>query len=199
MDRSELEELHYIAPINNLESIASEGILSHDLASGVEHCSVAMQEIQSRRARKVVPCGRRLHEYANLYLCARNPMMFMKRTDYEQLCVLRVNCEVLDIEGAVISDSNAASDYVRFAPAPRGLDIVSFERTFAEYWLDDNPMEQFRKKAAKCAEVLVPDRVMPDSIFGVYVGSEQIKARIDKMGLGIPVSVNRHMFFLAES
>ena len=44
-----------------------------------QHVSVAMPAVQDRRARKIVPGGRRLHGYANLYICARNPMMFVRR------------------------------------------------------------------------------------------------------------------------
>jgi hypothetical protein len=51
----------------------------------------------------------------NLYFHARNPMMFKRRG--EALCVLRVSTDVLQINGTVITDQNAASDYVRFLHA----------------------------------------------------------------------------------
>ena len=78
MQREELEELHYITPIVNVASILSSGILSHQLAAKVHHTSVAMREVQDIRMNKVVPGtnGRRLHDYANVYICARNPMLF---------------------------------------------------------------------------------------------------------------------------
>src|SRR5438046_4685693 len=37
--------------------------------------SVAMPEIQERRENKRVPGGRMLHEYANMYFDAHNPML----------------------------------------------------------------------------------------------------------------------------
>ena len=50
MRRDELEELHYITPLENLPSIMKHGILSHRQAEKISHKSVAMTEIQKRRA-----------------------------------------------------------------------------------------------------------------------------------------------------
>jgi hypothetical protein len=68
MKRNELEELHYITTIRNVPSIMSKGILSHKLVRKIDHNSVAMEVIQERREKKVVPGGRPLHEYVNLYI-----------------------------------------------------------------------------------------------------------------------------------
>ncbi|MGB9616904.1 MAG: DarT ssDNA thymidine ADP-ribosyltransferase family protein, partial [Desulfomonilaceae bacterium] len=85
MHRSELRELHYITPIANVPSILCMGILSYNQAKREKHQSVAMDDIQDRRARVVVPRGRKLHEYVNLYICARNPMMYKRRGQYRDL------------------------------------------------------------------------------------------------------------------
>jgi hypothetical protein len=63
----------------------------------MHHRSVAMAQIQDRTRLIRVPGGRPLHEYANLYICARNPMMFKRRSDHGALCVLRVSTAVLDL------------------------------------------------------------------------------------------------------
>ena len=71
MRREELEELHYITPIANVPSILTHGILSHRRAKRISLQSIAKAEVQEKRATVKVPGGRRLHEYANLYICAR--------------------------------------------------------------------------------------------------------------------------------
>ena len=76
MNREDLSELHYISPIANLVSIMQRGILSNRRAAKLQHQSVAKQEVQDLRAKVRVPGGRALHEYANLYICARNPMLY---------------------------------------------------------------------------------------------------------------------------
>lgn len=197
MKREELSELHYITPMTNVASILRLGILSHRRAAKLPHESVAMDEIQDRRARVVVPGGRPLHAYVNLYLCARNPMLYKRKDLHPDLCVLSVRTEVLDLAGVVITDANASSNYRRFAAAPGGLSIVDREATFAESWTDTtNPIVRWRKTSAKCAEVLVPDRVAPEFIAGAYVSCEQALKRFDGIGVGIAGTVSPHMFFL---
>ena len=151
-----------------------------------------MAEIQERRARVVVPGGRPLHDYVNLYVCARNPMLFKRRDQHRKLCVLQISTRVLDLPGVVVTDGNASSEYVRFAAAPAGLEIVDSELTFAEYWTHQDQIEQWRRKRAKCAEVLVPDRVDPELILGAYVSSAEQLVRFDAR---FAVTVSEHLFF----
>ena len=132
MRREELDELHYLTPIANVPSILKHGILSHKRVSKLSHQSVAMPEIQERRRKVIVPSARPLHEYVNLYICARNPMLYKRRTEHQTLCILCISPQVLDIPGAVIADRNASSDYVRFDAAPRGLARINRDLVFAE-------------------------------------------------------------------
>lgn len=195
MNREDLHELHYITPICNVDSIMSRGILSHNRAEKVPHSSVAMQQIQDRRTRKVVPGARPLHDYVNLYICARNPMLYRSQAQHSELCVLRVSTEVLDLPAVIVTDGNAAGRYARFAPAPNGLGKVDKEMTFAENWTHPDQIEGWRRKAAKCAEVLVPDCVPPRFVVGAYVSCEEAKTRFEATGADIPVTINSNLFF----
>ncbi len=71
-----IRELHYIVAIANVPSIVKNGILCYEKASKVAHISVASREVQERRKKKKIPNGLPLHEYVNLYLNARNPMLY---------------------------------------------------------------------------------------------------------------------------
>lgn len=84
-------ELHYITAIANVPSILQHGILSHSLADQLAHHSVAMPEIQERRRDKRIPGARLLHEYANLYFDAHNPMLSRCRGRNNEICVLQIN------------------------------------------------------------------------------------------------------------
>jgi len=173
----------------------SGAILSHKRSKGINHNSVAMEAIQERRKKKIVPGGRPLHEYVNLYFHARNPMFYVVQSRHIDLCILRVSTQVLDLPGVIITDSNASSDYARFAPAPKGLSIVDKELTFAQYWTHPDPFEAMRRKSAKCAEVLVPDQVEARFIMGAYVSCQESKEAFGALGIDIPVSINSHLFF----
>jgi hypothetical protein len=196
MKREELPELHYITPIDNVPSILNSGILSHRLATQIIHRSVAMAEIQDRRAKVVVPNGMPLHEYANLYICGRNPMLYKRKNEHAELCVIRVGTDVLDIPGAVVTDSNASSPYVRFAAAPNGLSYVNQELTFAVRWTDPDPIQYWRQKSRKCAEVLIPNKVDSSFILGAYVSNDESRDLLISLAPGFPLEVNRSIFFL---
>ncbi len=202
MTRDEVKELHYITHVDNVASILKHGILSHNRASGLTCKSVALEAVQLRR-RKRVPNGRPLHDYVNLYFNARNPMMFrVIRGDIAEprdLAVLRVSPSVLGQSHVVIADRNASSDYVMFYASPDGLAQLDGSLVFAEYWVDDDPLEQFRKKSAICAEVLVPDCVPARMVTGVYVSGDKTAALVEgslRGRAGLDIVVNLHIFFM---
>lgn len=199
MKFDDLEELHYLTPIKNMGSIYTLGILSHKKAEKISHQSVAMDEIQERRKKVVVPGGRPLHQYVNLYFHARNPMMFKRKDFYKELCIVKVSKDVLNLPQVVISDGNASSDYVRFYTVSEGLRVIDKERVFARYWNHDDPIEKFRHVFEKCAEVLVPDKVPKEFILGAYVSSEDSKVKLydimEKIRPDFPITVNPDLFF----
>src|SRR5438067_655035 len=140
-------EFQCIMPIGNVPSVMQHGILSYERAAELEHHSVAMQEVQDRRDQKQVPGGLRLHQYANLYFHARNPMMFKRREEADQLCVLRVAIELRHEEGVVFADRNASSDYVRFVH-PAQWRLLSFDDIYAMNWTHPNdPPAYYRHRS----------------------------------------------------
>jgi len=120
-------------------------------------------------------------------------MLYKRRN--EDICVLAVSTDVLDLTGVIITDKNAASDYVSFRSVFNGLSYVNAELTFAEDWRDNDTIQYWRKKAAKCAEVLVPDRVDPAYILRAYVASPELKRKVDDFNTPLAVIVDRHLFF----
>jgi hypothetical protein len=196
INRENLDELHYITPIANVPSILVRGILSNKNAAKISHATVAAQEIQDRRKDKPVPgTTYTIHDYANLYFHARNPMMFKRRPYHEQICVLRVKHDVLDLPRVVITDQNAASGYVRFYPSPAGLEFLDGERIFARSWQDEDQIEYFRRKSAKCAEVLVPGRVDASFVFGAYVSGTVGNRALATLAGHLPITEAPDLFF----
>jgi len=133
----------------------------------------------------------------NLYFCARNPMLYKRKDQHSEICVLRISTAVLDLLEAVITDRNAARNLARFYPSPEGLENVNGNMVFAEYWNDFDDIVKWKKKGVKCAEVLVPDRVDPKFILGVYVSCEHAKRDVEAMNLPLHVKVDPHLFFMS--
>lgn len=174
------------------------GILSHRRANKVAHSSVAMPEIQNRRKMVVVPGARPLHDYANLYINARNKMMFkiVRTTHHDSICVLRIDCDVLELPDVVIADQNASSDYVRFGPSPKGLENIAKDLVFAQYWNHpEDPIASMRHGSIVCAEVLVPDRVEPAYITGVYVAGQRGAEAVSVTAPRLKATINATLFF----
>jgi len=197
MDWSDLDELQYIAHIDNVPSILERGILSHNRSGPFRRQDIADADVQSRRRRIIVPGGRRLHDYANLYLCARNPMMYRRCSHHQDLCVLRVSLDVLQLPDVIVTDGNAASDYTRFLSVPEARRKVNLDTVFAEYWTrpEMDLIEVWENKRVKCAEVLVRDAVHPGYILGVRVSCEETRARLSTLAPRLDIIVDGHLFF----
>jgi hypothetical protein len=188
-------EFQCIMPISNVPSILAHGILSYERAARLPHHSVAMQGIQDRRDQKQVPGGQRLHQYANLYFHARNPMLYKRKDEAAELCVLRVSTEVLTVEGTVLADCNASSDWVRFLH-PSQWRLLDFDDIYANDWRHpDDPAAYYRHRSRKCAEVLVPHCVEPGRLLGAYVVNQASAQRLAGIGFALPITINPVLFF----
>lgn len=196
MNREDVTELHYITAIANLPSILRYGVLSHTLADQLAHDSVAMPEIQERRRNKQIPGARSLHDYANLYFDAHNPMLSKCRGRNAEICVLHIDPAVLDQAGVIVTDRNAASNWVGFFSVTQGLSVINRERVLARYWIHTNdPYDEMSHKSEKCAEVLVPDRVEAHFIAGAYVANQDALLAFQLLNSALPVRIRGDMFF----
>jgi len=197
MTRDELHELGYLVPIETVPAILQRGILSHRRAADIPHESIADENVQRLRANVVVFNGRALHEYVNLYVCPRNPMLFKRRDVHERICVLRVSPDVLDIPNVVVTDGNAGSKYVHFSTAPAGLHLIDRDRTFARHWKHpEDQKDEWRHTSQKCAEVLVPDVVPVTDITGAYASCDGSRQRLLSLVPTLQLTVDRDLFFL---
>ncbi len=195
MIRSDITELHYITPIANLPSIVQLGILSNKCAAKVEHVSVAMEEIQDKRRQKKIPGAGHLHDYVNLYFDAHNPMLSKRRDKNNEICILRVDPEILNIPGVIIADCNAASAYVKFLTVEEGIASLDKEQVYAKYWYHEDLFEKWARGSKKCAEVLVPDLVPSKYVKGIYVINQDVQKEILLLRISLPVTIDSGIFF----
>lgn len=199
MNLEDVPDLHFITLIQNVPSILERGILSHNEMErlGLTHTSIAEPGVQDRRANKVVPGNRRLHDFANLYFNARNPMMYLRQSRHAEMCVLRISVAVFQIQGVIIADRNAARelDWPRFEPSPLGLRLIEKEEVYAHSWDHADPIKKGRHKGIMCAEVLIPDRVNVEYIIGAYVSCEQSKNALTSHCAELDVKMKPYLFF----
>ena len=190
-----VREFHSIMPIENVPSVLELGILSNERVLALKHRSVAMQEVQDRRDKKKVPGGLKLHQYANLYFHARNPMLYKRKGEAVRLCVLRISTAVANEKGVVFTDCNAASDYVRFLH-PAQWRLLDFDAIFGLDWRHPNDeIAHFRHRSQKCAEVLVPHCVDAKYLVGAYVVDAVRLKQLKDFGFNLPIAIDSAIFF----
>ena len=192
----DIQELHFIGSIKHTPSIMRLGILSHNKAKdeGVKLDPIDNPEVQERRKNKKIPGTEKyLHDYANLYFDAHNPMLSVIRGKNDSICVLRIRKNILDLEGIIITDQNASRD-CWFRSIEEGLPLLDRNEVFATFWTSSDPFEKYRLKGIKCAEVLVPKCVHPSYIFGAYVANKMALTNF-KQATSLLAEINGRMFF----
>ena len=122
-------------------------------------------------------------------------MLSRKRDQNEDICILKYSITVLDLDGVIVSDRNASSDYAAFYPAESGLDYIDFDLVFAQYWTDQDHFEMCRKKSIKCAEVLVPFSISFDYVLCAVVCSEDAAEKLKNTGFNRKIIVESRAFF----
>jgi hypothetical protein len=194
--REHVQEIYAIVPFENVRSVLERGWLCNIKARTIQHRSIALESVQDIRATKRVPGGRLLHEYANLYLNARNAMMY-ERLGFPQvppphhveLSVVRFNTSILKGASVIVSDANAAKHFAGFYEAEEALNSIDPSKIFRRYW--DNDVQ----KAEMMAEVLVPTEVAPKHILGIDVCCESAAKNFTELSVSVPPRINRNVFF----
>jgi len=195
MNRADVKELHFITPIENVPSILEHGLLCHNLAKKLPHRRIDDPDVQANRINKPVPGTRKtLHDFANLYFDAHNPMLSRRRDENNSICVLRFNPDVIDLPDVIVTDENAARGWARFLPVQQGLGMLDRDTLYARFWLHNDFIEQERHKGIKCAEVLVPQKVSPQHILGAYVANRVALATFQQVS-DLHVELNAGIFF----
>lgn len=204
MKQSDIPELHYITAIHNVPSIMRLGILcrSHMTDGAIDHIDIAKEAVRQRRG-KLTPSGAELYEYVNLFINARNAMLYaLLREGWEDsICVLRVSTSVLDIPHVVIGAGSVAGSGVRFYDFGRvaeGLETLNADEVLGDNWAHERH-DGYREhlKSIMLSEVLVPDCVPAKYIQGAYVSSspQAIAALKNNPTIGIGVEINPRFFF----
>lgn len=192
--RRQVGTLYNITSVENLASIASRGILSHDLARDVRHHDVSNRSVQDRRNGRIVD-GRPLHRFANLYINPRNAMLAAVHAANPAVVVLVVSADVLDLPGVVLFDGNAAVGSSRWWNAVEGLAQIDLDIVRSRYRRNEAGEVDHELRRVTQAEVLVPQRVPPRFIEGVRASSEVVLERAGRLVGHWPGRVDRDMFF----
>jgi len=180
---SDITGLYHMTSIENLDSILQYGLLSHFSAYNfkLNKKDISNSTVQDKRLL--------LHDFVPLYFNPRNPMMFVKKNDYN-IIVLEIDKNILLNSNVRFTDGNAASKDTLHYTDLVNLRNLNWECINSDYWsnFDDG-------KRIKCSEVLVPQLIKVESIRKIHVrDAKQLDLIKEKTDLQVVVSKN--FFFL---
>ena len=185
------EEFYYIAHVDNLASIVSRGLLSHNAVSalGIGRVDVSDPTMQRYRSSRVDPVYRRpIHDYVPLYVNPKNSMLSARRNLSDRLVVLRISKSILDVREHVYSDGNVALSRTTLG-RDREVGLAANDALGAESWL--NVDDGARRRMA---EVLIHPDVPSEYIHGFFIRWPTLLNQIQEH-LGVPGEVRFTAFF----
>ena len=204
--RFRFREMYYITHVDNVASMADNGILSHEEIErqDIKYTKIYNEEIVNKRKEKITPDGKSLWHYANFYLQPRNPMMYqvIRRPGGSKdiAVVAGIRWPTYKTEGAFITDGNAASNETKFYPVQnKNIAFKSLKAVDGlEYWKPEDGT-----KRMMMAEILVPERYDATNLRTIYVPNQDAKTRLEERMRTeslrqLPVIADPRIFFEPE-
>jgi hypothetical protein len=204
--------IYHITPIDNLESIISEGgLLAYNvmLETGTNYTNIAYENIQDRRARIRVPCGAGgvLHDYVPFYFAPRSPMLYtisqgnVPNYTQGQAAVIHLVSDVLEIDirglDFVFTDGHAVMEFTTFFDDLYDLGAIDWDVMDSHYWSDTN--EDNDRKRRRQAEFLVRNFLPWELIteIGVidYTIQSQVENILQNFTAQTPVRVHKDWYY----
>lgn len=175
---------------SNIHSIIKNGILNHSDAyqSDVVPIDISDPGAQQWRDRTEPLYKRKIHDYANLYINPRNPMLYARKELQVDLCLVEISLSVLAENQYLMTDGNAASHDTKFYSSASSLELLPWDVLRAGYW---NDLPDGKRK--RCAEVLVYPKIPPKFIVRIHCYSNSTLDLLYDCGQDILVTKN--LFF----
>ncbi len=191
-------QYYYITHIDNVPSIVQHGILSHNKREqmGIAHTPIYDLGIVSRRRERSLN-GAVLGDYANLFLRAKNPMLWrvISEVGVDKLAIVAVKQEIRRKRDALVTDGNAAHSLTSFFPTSKYQEVVRGlrEDLQRQYWKEEDG-----SKRRTMAEILVPDMIPSEMISAIYVANPIVRGSLLQKVSGVSVIPEPFLFWLPQ-
>jgi hypothetical protein len=194
----EIRSLYYITHIKNINSILTNGIMSHQNIerSGLPFTQIYDSGIVGIRKSKTTPIGKSLWEYSNVYFQPRNPMLYrvVLEKGAKDIAVIAIYPQVLQEQGVYITNGNAANNITDFYSYSDGIQEISqlWNIIQGEWWNSHDG-----SKRVIMAESLIPGVIPPEAIHSIYVANHKVAedVKLSLVRKEIPVIPEPKMFF----
>ena len=192
IQRCSIKFLYHMTHIDNLSSILSNGLLSHNEAHrrNMVKTDISMEEAQQWR--------RHLHDFVPFYFNPRNTMLYKRKDMQNNIIMLAIDPLLLMQPNTYFSDGNAAARATKLYNDLALLDQLPWHIINSSSWNDDDPLVKEMRKRTMCAEVLVYNKVDVKRILKIFCRSSFKIDTIQQLmpsGINIPVEVNPLLYF----
>ncbi|MBK1792512.1 DUF4433 domain-containing protein [Persicirhabdus sediminis] len=200
-DHLENTPVFHITHVDNLPSILKKGaLLSTNSARGKTKTSIANEEIQTRRATRLVSLapGGVLHDYVPFYFAPRAPMLYCNHLGSIQNARAQGEIIYFVTTAQILADNNGFVFYDRHAVLAHAtcynqlLDLqkidwrIFFEHPtvsgYAKYWqdrYDTNKPHWSSRKEVRQAEFLVHESMHIDNIQKIVTQNSETAVRVN--------------------
>jgi len=204
-DKFKHRSVYHFTHIDNFPGILEHGLLSTSESNrlGIEYTSVALHDIQGRRATMPVTCGDGgvVHDYVPLYFCKRSSMLLYlvrnKIVDQQLIIYFEFPIRIMDNYPYAFCDAAANTEiHPNFYCSSSELDKLNWKAIDELKW--KMPTERLKQK--RMAELLIYQKIDVTSATQIIVWNEAIKdyvsKRYDKSGLTPPpIAINKIHYF----
>lgn len=192
--------LYHMTHIDNLASILSKGLLSHNQARNNNYLrtDIANNDVNVRRSHNEPIHNRPIHDYAPLYFNPKNPMLYFRREIQNNIVILEFSPLVFLKEGVIFTDGNASvhttatyNSQTQFYSDLNDLNKLDWKCINDKWW---NDYEDGKRK--KCAEVLIPDKIELSFLKSIHVFSTETQNVVSHFQIkDIDIEVTKSLFF----
>jgi hypothetical protein len=184
-----IKSLWHMSHRDNIVSICQHGILNyyevHKLNALI--FDISDPDVQRWRDRRDPHFNRPIHLYAPLYISPRNPMLYKRKEQQPDICILEIDLSVIDNE-FLLTDGNAASTTTKFFKNLSDLNELPWDILNDRTW--------FGKKDGKrkmCAEVLIYPKVEPKYIKVIHCYNSNVIKHLDEVSK--PIRITPELYF----
>jgi len=192
IDNLEFTSVDHMTHINNLGSILSHGLLSHN--NPYKEVDISNMEVNERRNRIEPIYHRNLHDYVPLYFNPRNAMMFRNQKMFgEGIIVLGFDKKLIMANDAIFTNRNAACNGTLYSnDIIHSLPALDWRSVWSRAWYQDSEL-----KKIMMAEVLVYEKVDIANLEVIFCQTPEIESYIrSNYDLGdIRIEVTDWVFF----
>jgi len=177
--------LYHISSLENLESILSEGILSHNLSMEKNPKRISDREIVKYRKGKKIKSGYTLTYYANFYFRPKNIVFYriLKENENthtkENIIVFEINLDTSSND-IFVSDTNCARNASTIDYLPAHDIFSSIDDMMTKPSCFDDKLSE-KEKHMFTAECLIPGKVEVSNIHTIHVQNEYVEDEIKHM------------------